>query len=193
MTGIGKHFAVVAPGPGVECFDAEQDGVYDGVVAVNRAVEIVEAGFWACLDAHTPAICERILGKPKLICSRQTFHQILGRWPDVAMAGLAADHREMIVPGLTAGNNAWRALSATVAVAFAAARGATVIDCYGFAWRGEGDWDGRRDSSQSRTPERWAKERRTFEMLSVELSAAGVMVARVSPQPEPARGREENR
>jgi hypothetical protein len=145
--------ALVCPGPSSDRFATA--ALYELAICVNRAATRFRADVWAAGD--TPMVeqyGQAVIGTPALLTSSVTASTLLNSgksWP-----GETIEHESLVSEcPLTL---QWDLFSSTIALVYAAARGATRIECYGMDWTGTADFDGVQ-AGGNRTPERWELER----------------------------------
>ena len=165
---------VLCPGPSL-ARQLPEPGEFALTIGVNRAVQFARCDYWAMLDGHTFGIVTRILGSPKLICTHGTFARLARKKPAARALGYLDTDKISLRDDMAP----WRKWGMTTGIAAAAHLGAKRIEVRGADWDGTTDFDGYRDQHQSRTPERWERERGDFEALRKVLAGRGVRVERV--------------
>lgn len=168
--------AVVSQGPSARAYPGN-DG-YDVVIAVNGQAERVACDVWVYADAAA-FVKWRPLNEPTHFCRANVPRDLLAfgvheliRW-QMAPSFLQETLKTPLwldVPG-------WNEWSGLAAFGLASQVQPKAIDLYGFDMDGNGDVAG--GVEPSRTPERWAKERETFERLWTLIGGRGVALQRI--------------
>ncbi len=176
----GGHIAIVSNGPSAELFDRANRGDFDVVVGVNWTVARWACDWWCLCDwttfaDHTPR------GNPKLFIRRFAADKLPRYAPQcVGRFGAAPEvllHEQIAPPPLPNGAGRWNAFSGLAALGLARHLQAARITVFGADMTGDRDHTGQ--FGHSRTPDRWALERRIWHALVGVLEAEGIVVERV--------------
>jgi hypothetical protein len=166
---------VLCPGPSLACYAPED---FAGLlIGINRASIAHRTDVWACGDY--PAVAEfgpAVLGSPLLLTAASTDAATRCRgftWP-----GQIFEFERL--QSFIASSDAldWPFLTFSIAIVYAAFRGAKRIDVYGADWEGAEDFDGKL-AGLNRSPARWQAERGLFARLKIEMDRRGITLERV--------------
>lgn len=134
---------------------------------MNRAAYVYEADWWAALDLPViRAGLPQLVGSPHLF-TREEYERRYPDWPSATVEQVqdfCPFMRELAM------------FTVPATLVFAAWLGAHSIDIYGADMKGTGSYDG--TTSDARTANRWARERRLFARAVRWLTERGVRVKR---------------
>jgi hypothetical protein len=167
--------AIICPGPSARLYSSAPRPTM--VVGVNRAATVFPCDVWAAGD--TPMVQEyeqRVIGTPLLLTSAVSISTLLNlgySWRGDVFEFESL--REFCDPSLE-----WDLFTATSALIYTAAGGATHIRVYGADRIGTQDFDGV-EAGGNRSPERWELEGAIWENRLVPwLATRGVTIHRHS-------------
>jgi hypothetical protein len=165
---------ILCSGPSLASFVyGDQDGL---VIAVNRAAINYGCSVWAAGDYPlVEKIRDEVIGAPTLLTAANSAAYLRDHGP--AWRGPVKEFEDLLE--FCPGEIQWQMFTATAALVYAAASGATLIHVYGADWRGTEDFDGTESfDGGNRSPERWTFERSIWNNLTAWLARRGVTVVR---------------
>ena len=172
--------AIISNGPSAELFrNADRDS-FDAVIGVNGRVALFRCDWWCFVDWPTFVDIEP-LNHPRLFVSKFVPIKLAANAPE-HMERFHAHrttlyHQDTAMPTLPEDLPPWYSFSGTAALGLAWRLGANRVTVYGADMDGDMDHDGK--VGVSRTPQRWAHERRIWGGIVHALVEHGLAVQRV--------------
>lgn len=166
----GVRASIFCPGPSLARYSG-QDG-YQHTIGVNRAVLALPCQWWVFADWQTYLENRDNIKRCSLCTSRGALREIERRVGKPTMP-------VQLMDDMPEGDNAWRLYSKTVAMVLGYRLGAGIIDVYGDDMAGVTDYDGITNVRNTRTPERWQRERETTQNTIHYLGLKGCIVSRI--------------
>lgn len=170
------RIAIVSQGPSAALYPGPER--YDRVIAVNERAERVACDWWVYADAAA-FVKWRPIGSPVHFCRADVPRGLLVFGVDqlIRWQMVTSLLQETLKTPLWLDAPAWNEWSGLAALGLALQLEPTAIDLFGFDMTGDADAAG--ETQPSRTPDRWARERETFDRLWTLMSGRGVKMRRV--------------
>ncbi len=166
--------AILCPGPSLALFDGREN--YDLTIGVNRAAIKTGVDVWACGDYPLLLEIQReVIGSPTLYTAAGSAAHIRDHaepWRG------PVEEFESLYDG-SQNSYQWTMYTATAALWYATARGATTIRGFGMDWKGEADFDGWAKAG-NRRESRWENEKLLWTNIAGVLKQRGIAVERIT-------------